>query len=143
MKKPFFRFRPKTKRARVKALARKSLNLMREQRSRINLRQRDQETQARPPKTPRARLLRTERTVTLVRTKGIQGKPWFPEVEQPRQPSVIHWDNQRQRQEICQTRTTRQEVLFAKNIAGKKRSPGKNGTYKRTPDSTVHCEHKL
>jgi len=44
---------------------------------------------------------------------------------------------------VCQKRHERAQVLFAKNIAGKAGgSPGRNGTYHRTPDSNESCERK-
>lgn len=57
---------------------------------------------------------------------------------------VIHRAEPKNRQDICQTRSTRAQVLFAKGIAGKKgKSPGKGGTYTRTPESAISCERSL
>lgn len=40
---------------------------------------------------------------------------------------------------FCQQRRERKEVLFAKKIAGFKRSPGRGGTYRRRPESQWRC----
>lgn len=43
-------------------------------------------------------------------------------------------------QSICSRRGERREVLFAGRIAGfRGRSPGRGGSYKRTPESTTVC----
>lgn len=48
------------------------------------------------------------------------------------------------RKNVCETRYQRQQVLFAKNIAGAiRKSPGKGGTYRKTEDSKVHCERSI
>lgn len=45
---------------------------------------------------------------------------------------------------VCQKRHERKAVLFARGIAGKgrRRSPGKDHTYKHTSDSNVSCRRK-
>lgn len=40
---------------------------------------------------------------------------------------------------FCQKRKVRQEVLFAKQVAGRRRSPGRGGTYKRNGNSLWRC----
>lgn len=48
------------------------------------------------------------------------------------------------RKTVCESRYQRQQVLFAKQIAGHKgRSPGAGGTYKRTEESKVSCERSI
>lgn len=48
------------------------------------------------------------------------------------------------RPNVCKARYERTQVLFAKGIAGARgKSPGKGGTYKRTPASTESCERSL
>lgn len=45
---------------------------------------------------------------------------------------------------ICQARHTRRRILFKKGVAGfgRKRSPGRDHTYKRTPDSETSCKRR-
>lgn len=40
---------------------------------------------------------------------------------------------------FCQQRQVRKEVLFAKRVAGLKRSPGRGGTYRRRQESRWGC----
>lgn len=40
---------------------------------------------------------------------------------------------------FCQQRRERKEVLFAKKIAGFKKSPGRGGSYRRRPESQWRC----
>lgn len=40
---------------------------------------------------------------------------------------------------FCVRRRVRKEVLFAKHVAGRKRSPGRGGSYNRTAFSSVRC----
>lgn len=40
---------------------------------------------------------------------------------------------------VCQQRGVRREVLFAKRVAGFRRSPGRGGGYRRRPESQYGC----
>ena len=40
---------------------------------------------------------------------------------------------------ICHQRAVRREVLFARRVAGYRRSPGRGGTYHRRPESQYGC----
>lgn len=40
---------------------------------------------------------------------------------------------------FCQQRKVRKEVLFAKRVAGRRRSPGRGGTYRRRAESQWRC----
>lgn len=43
---------------------------------------------------------------------------------------------------VCRKRAVRQQVLFAKDVAGRRRSPGRGGTYRRTERSNETCSQK-
>lgn len=40
---------------------------------------------------------------------------------------------------VCHQRSVRREVLFARRVAGFKRSPGRGGSYHRRPESQYGC----
>lgn len=149
-----FRFRP---RSRVKAAEadKRRPNLTRERSSRLFLRRRDQEPSKgkaapwlrRDGRPDRREAIGTSRL--LDRERRDQRRRIFFDLqneEESRLPALLNqfFEPDKPRQNVCQTRATRRAVLFAAQIAGKKgRSPGKGGTYKRTPESNISCERSF
>ncbi len=142
-----FRFRPRT---RVQAADKQRPKLTRERSSRIILRRRDQEFSQEKGRLVRqiselgrdryalARLLARERRDADQRKMGM----FFREDAPSPMPDMFLPD--RNRQDVCQTRAVRVQVLFAKNIAGRPgKSPGKGGRYKHTETSNITCERSL
>lgn len=67
-----------------------------------------------------------------VRQFSIPAKRLFRDLEKLRirEPKVVLF---------CQQRRERREVLFAKRVAGFRRSPGRGGTYRRRAESQWRC----
>lgn len=149
MAKTFFRLRPKS---RAEAATRdRRPKLTRERSSRVFLRRRDKE----PSKGKGLALVRKEGAATgsweeakvaailkRERRERDMQRLWMTEDDEPRNMTArLFLPDDRTRQTVCQTRAVRQQVLFAKNIAGHKgKSPGKGGTYRRTETSNETCE---
>ncbi len=148
--KKFFRFRP---RSRAQAATKDRPLLTRDQGSRYYLRRRDKE----PSKGRGVFGLRDEgrpstreelaATRALIRERRERERQMYfasemEEAERIPMHQIIREEDQA-RHSVCQARAIRQGVLFATGIAGKKKSPGKGGTYKRTATSSISCERSL
>lgn len=143
----YFRLRPK-KRADVRPPKPLRLKPREPQRSRETLR-RIFKSQARADQAQKRRVLGSTRALSVLKRERrsadtrkyefYEEPPAIVPLSQIR--DILHGGFEQPKKTTCQKRHERIEVLFAKGIAGKAGgSPGRKGTYHRTPDSSQSCE---